>query len=146
MMPGVIAMKCRCDRGQAIVEFCVILPLLLILLVGTIEFCIVMYDEAVITNASREGARAGIVSQIPPVPVSQIQSVVSNYCTNHLISFGTNTPVTTVKGYTLWAAPSIPLTVTVSYTYSFLVLPNFLKSGRQLTLTAKTTMYYEGIS
>jgi Flp pilus assembly protein TadG len=35
------------------------------LLFGIIEFGIILYDKAMITNASREGARAGIVYSEP---------------------------------------------------------------------------------
>jgi Flp pilus assembly protein TadG len=66
----------RSYRGTAIVEFAIILPLLLVLLFGIIEFGIILYDKAVITNASREGARAGIVSQDPRVSDSEIKQVV----------------------------------------------------------------------
>ena len=43
------------------VELAIILPILLIVLFGLIEFGFILYDKAVITNASREGARQGIV-------------------------------------------------------------------------------------
>ena len=42
-------------------EFAIVMPLLFVILFGIIEFGILLYDKAMITNASREGARAGIV-------------------------------------------------------------------------------------
>jgi Flp pilus assembly protein TadG len=49
-------------QGAAVIEFALILPLLLLLLIGGIDMSLALYDKAVITNASREGARAGIVA------------------------------------------------------------------------------------
>ena len=51
----------RCQRGAAAVEFAIIAPLLFTIIFGIIEFSLLFYDKAVITNASREGARFGIV-------------------------------------------------------------------------------------
>ena len=45
------------DRGTATVEMALMLPFLLLLLLGVLEFSILIHDQAVITNASREGAR-----------------------------------------------------------------------------------------
>ena len=41
----------------AAVEFALVLPVLLLILFGIINFGTLMYDQAVITNAAREGAR-----------------------------------------------------------------------------------------
>jgi hypothetical protein len=56
--------KMKNNRGVAIVEFAIVLPLLAILLFGIIEFGFIIYNKAMITNASREGARIGIVYRI----------------------------------------------------------------------------------
>ena len=71
-----------------------ILPLLLILLFGIIEFSIILYDKAMITNASREGARTGILyradpqtGEYDPRDLAEIQAVVNNYLQNYLINF-----------------------------------------------------------
>lgn len=58
-------MKMNDQKGAAIVEFAVVLPLLLVLLFGIIEFGLIMYNKHIITNASREGARYGIVVEVP---------------------------------------------------------------------------------
>ena len=48
-------------NGAAAVEFAIVVPLLLLLLFGIIEFSLLLYNKAMLTNASREGARFGIV-------------------------------------------------------------------------------------
>jgi Flp pilus assembly protein TadG len=51
----------RHEAGQELVEFALILPLLLLLLLGIIEFGRAILAYNTIANAAREGARYGIV-------------------------------------------------------------------------------------
>lgn len=51
------ALFIRNERGQAMVELALVLPILLILFMGTVEFGRIFHSYLVITNASREGAR-----------------------------------------------------------------------------------------
>ena len=45
-------------HAQAVVEFALVLPLLLFLLVGLIELGIVLQAQIILTNAAWEGVRA----------------------------------------------------------------------------------------
>ena len=76
--------KINNQNGAAMVEFAIVLPLLLILVFGVIEFGVMFYNKAVITNASREGARAGITG----LTNSQIETIVKDYCNTNLINLG----------------------------------------------------------
>ena len=49
------------EEGQAMVEFALVLPLLLVLLFGIIDFGWLFYNKIAINNASREGARYAVV-------------------------------------------------------------------------------------
>ena len=133
--------KLKTQKGAAAVEFAIILPVLLILLFGIIEFGIILYDKAMITNASREGARAGIVYSDPIIPDSDIKKVVKDYCSGHMITFGEDSiddsdiPITRAGEN---------LTVTVTYQYNFLVLPDFVTGiVGNINLSAVTTMRME---
>ena len=53
----------RTQKGIVMVELAIIFPILLIVIFAICELGIALYDKAVLTNASREGARAGIVAQ-----------------------------------------------------------------------------------
>jgi len=66
------------DRGSAIVEFAVILPLLALILCGIIEYGFMFYLQISLTNASREGARAGI-TRIDGSATTLAVSVSTNY-------------------------------------------------------------------
>jgi Flp pilus assembly protein TadG len=140
------------EKGAAVVEFAVVLPLLLLILFGIIEFGVLLYDKAVITNASREGARAAIVygydpnlEQIQRLSDAEISAVVTSYVSAKLISFGTGTPVTTITPPDPTQVPSgNPITVTVTYHYDFLIVPAFISNFLGgINLVGATTMRAE---
>ena len=49
----------RSESGASAVEFALLLPVLMMILFGIIEFGMALYRQAILTNASREGARLG---------------------------------------------------------------------------------------
>jgi len=131
------------EKGSAAVEFALVLPLLLMMLFMIIEFGFVLYDKAVITNASREGARAGILMSDPRASAANIVNTVNAYGAGNLISFGAATTSTTVVGAPCPASGD-DIMVTVSYPYYFLVLPNFFSSlTGNINMSAVTVMRCE---
>lgn len=126
------------ERGAAAVEFALLLPVLMLILFGIIEFGMIMYSREVITNASREGARSGIVQATVKPTVGEIQTMVTNYLTGTGID--PNAVTINVIGAGL-TAPNI-LTVTVNYPYNFFV-PAILGLGNTINLTGQTVMRHE---
>lgn len=129
--------------GASAVEFALVLPILILVVFAIIEFSVALYDKAMITNASREGARAGIVFRIPPVTDEEIGNVVSTHLGASLITFGgpaaANTTVTR-NG----SNPGDELKVTVDYTYTFLLIPNIItRLSGGMTMVAETVMRME---
>ena len=55
----------RSEKGQAMVEFALILPLLLTLLCGIIDFGWMYYNQITLNNAAREGARYAVIHYDP---------------------------------------------------------------------------------
>ena len=51
----------RGERGQAIVEFALLLPILIVLVMGVLDMARAYSVLQVVTNAAREGARQGIL-------------------------------------------------------------------------------------
>jgi len=76
------------QKGATAVEFAIVLSLLLALIFGIIEFGLAIFNRQVITNAAREGARAGIVSRPVRLLNDEIAAVVVDYAEKHLITFG----------------------------------------------------------
>jgi hypothetical protein len=114
------------QRGTAAIEFAIVLPLLMVFIFGIIEFGLVFYNKAMVTNASREAARSGIVYRDPPLTVAEMQSVVDSYCGGRLISFGGGPSPTTTVPSGECTNHGDELVVNVAYQYEFLLLPDFL--------------------
>ncbi len=139
------------SRGASAVEFAIILPLLVILIFGIVELSLALYDQAMITNASREAARAGIVYRIPAVTDTEITGIVHNYLGSHLVTLGgkrspSSDPVSgaTVIVTRTGVSPGGNLRVRVGYTYTFLVLPQFTPGlGQGINMAGETVMRME---
>ncbi len=69
------------ESGQSLVEFAIVLPILLALLVGIFEFGVAWNRKQVLTNAAREGARRAVVPP-SPTPADTVDAVVDNYLTS----------------------------------------------------------------
>lgn len=65
------------EDGQALVEFALIMPFLLLFLVGIIEFGRAWNEHEVLTDATREGARKAAVYD-PAVTEADIKQVVTD--------------------------------------------------------------------
>jgi Flp pilus assembly protein TadG len=144
------------QRGTSIIEFAFVAPLFFLLLFGIIEFSVILFDKATITNASREAARAGIVFRDGDRSLANaitnenpdIIQVASDYATDYLISLGGASAITTtvsrndVNGNGIFDVGD-ELTVDISYPYSYLVLPSFVDALAGLNLGATTVMLAE---
>ncbi len=129
------------QKGTATVEFGLLLPLLILIVSGIIEFGVALYDKAVITNASREGARAGIVLRVPAVSPAEIATRVTNYTGNTLLTLGAPSVVTVE--FPVQSNPA-HLAVRVNYTFNGLALGRLLSAIQSpLVLTSTTVMVRE---
>lgn len=104
--------------GVAAVEFALVVPLLLVILFGIIDFGFMLYDKAMLTNAAREGARAGIVLREPRLTKAQVETVAHQYCQTRMIRLGGSGDCAATA--TVPASPQSlvdDLAVSVDYTY-----------------------------
>ena len=135
------------ENGATMVELAIVFPILLVVLFAIAELSIALYDKAVLTNASREGARAGIVARAAGERVSdnEIKTVVRLYAEEYLITFGDDQLLDDNididrEGYSF----GDNLTVSVNYTYDFLVLSRLISALiGDITLNATTVMKME---
>lgn len=130
--------------GAAAVEFALVLPLLLLVVFGIAEFGFALYDKAVITNASREAARFGIVFRNPKHSAAEIRDKALAYCGDYLVTLGSAaTPAVAVDQSAGTEFPN-PLVVRVTYAYSGLGLGKLLTSFTgPIVISATTTMNNE---
>ncbi len=70
----------RSHRGQALVEFALVLPLLVLLLVGILDVGRLVYAYHTANNAAREGGRQAIVDQT--------QSHIQQRAAGHAVALG----------------------------------------------------------
>jgi hypothetical protein len=52
------------EKGQSLVEFAMVMPLLLVMLLGIMEFGRAWHISQIVTDAARQGARAGAIYQV----------------------------------------------------------------------------------
>lgn len=62
-MRNTVSERSQRDRGAAAVEFAFILPILLLILGGIVDFGRAMYTQSILTNAAREGARVAVIGE-----------------------------------------------------------------------------------
>jgi Flp pilus assembly protein TadG len=132
--------------GVTAVEFALVLPLLLIILFGIIEVAILLYDKSIITNASREAARSGVVLRKERLTEADIKAVAVDYAQGKLISFAPSQPGDLAVTVAKPAQPQSQdiLDVNVSYLYRGLGLGALLTvvTG-PLQISASAAMTYE---
>ena len=132
--------KLRSESGASAVEFALLLPVLMMILFGIIEFGLALHRQAILTNASREGARLGIVQSVPPIALAAVNTKINDYLGPAGIPPGT-------VGRTIVGVPGsvtgVPVIVTLTLPYTFSVLPNLTSVASLITLTARTEMRHE---
>ncbi len=128
------------QKGIAAVEYALVLPFLTLLLFGIIDFGTALYNREVLTNASREGARAGILLSVPRPSVDDVNTVVQAYLTSAgMIPSEVSITVNGAGGVT-----GNDLSVALTYNYPFLVLSNLLPSiPDSIPITVQTVMKLE---
>ena len=145
----------ECD-GAAMVEFAIGSTVLIMLVLGIIEFGLLWYQKQIITNAAREGARYGVTYQtdvngvrLAPQNITTpytIQTVVTNYLNNSLPTGSFTVTVaddpTNTGGYTL-GTKGKPIVVTVNCTNKMDLLSGFIPSLKNITFKAQSTMNCE---
>jgi Flp pilus assembly protein TadG len=120
----------RDERGQAVTEFALVLPILALLLFGIIQFGLVFNNYVTLTDAVRAGARKAAVSRQTSDPAGNACNAVNNAATDLDLS-QLQCSVTST-----WQ-PTTDVTVTASYPYSIDLFGIVLKSGRMNSTTTE---------
>jgi hypothetical protein len=58
-----IRRRVRHERGAELIEMALVLPLLMLIIMGIMDFGFLFREMSIVTNAAREGARAGILPE-----------------------------------------------------------------------------------
>ena len=128
------------QSGAAAVEFALLLPVLLLIVFGVIEMSIALYNKTVITQASREAARVGIVLASPRASDAVIAQRVTDHAQPVLVQLGQAGQLTT----NVDRSNPAQIRVTVQYTYPGLLLGGWIgRSDNDWKISASTVMVYE---
>jgi len=132
------------EKGASAVEFAILLPLFLLIVFGIIEWGLYLFNDHIITDASRRGARLGILQASPRISVADIRTEVLTYANDNLVTFGIRTPPQ-IDVPAICTTFGDDLAVNVSYNYTFLLLPALTagKVAPSKTITARTVMKCE---
>ncbi|MEX0658940.1 MAG: TadE/TadG family type IV pilus assembly protein [Egibacteraceae bacterium] len=114
------------DRGAAALEFALVLPLLLLLIFGTVDFAMAYQRHVTLAHAAREGVRAWALSDpdAPTDPTPTTQGAASGLpaasvtvaCATALIPGGPWAPVACSDP----CLTGTPARVTAQYDYTFI--------------------------
>ncbi len=135
--------RLRSQKGAALLETAITLPLILLVSVSIFEFGRAYQVQQVLTNAAREGARIAV---LPEYTDAQVTSVVRTYLTDGGLTAVDPTILRNVAVGTATASR-----VTISYPFNFMVLnpvarlvkPSSTLGNGALTMQASALMRNE---
>lgn len=105
--------------GASAVEFALVLPVLLLLILGMVEFGTLFYRQAIVSWSSREAARLGIVQAIPKPTAGEVKAMATSVLTQAGLGAAPVTITVTGAG----GAFGTDLTVLVESPYRFQFVP-----------------------
>jgi Flp pilus assembly protein TadG len=114
----------RDERGAAAVEFALVVPLLLLMVLGVAEFGRAYHIQASLSQAAREGVRVMALQNDPAAAIAATRAAAPTLTLTNISVSPTNC---VASGLTPTA------TATVTVTYSFTFLSSLFGSGRTLT-------------
>lgn len=129
-------LKGRREDGNIMVELALALPLLLLIIAGALDLGLLFWEKHVLTNASREGARAAAkaidngTNVVAEKTRSQVRQVVQNYLDRfHVKDLSGERLVLNDSNFNYtWAGSGYGTLVTVTLNqipYKMMLLPNF---------------------
>lgn len=141
--------RARSERGVALLETALTLPLLLFVAIGIIEFGRAYQTWQILTNAAREGARIAV---LPGTDDASVTTRVQTYLEAGHIGNSTGATVTITRNnvISIGTGTATGSRVEVSYPFEFMVLQpvaNLVVEGstvgEALTMTASAMMRNE---
>lgn len=114
-------------RGQAMVEFAMVLPIFILLVMGIMEFGLLFHEYMVVTAASREGARAAAVGGTDAEVTTAAKNAASSV--NKGLLNATVTPSTRLKGTSVTVTVSNPVKINTPLISAMFPVNPILVSG-----------------
>jgi hypothetical protein len=124
--------RLRGESGQALAEFALVLPALMAILLGIIQFGVVFKDYLTLTDAVREGARKAAVSRNRVGRDAYVKSEVVKSGAD----LGSEFDSTDVEVTSTWG-PGEDVTVTAYFPFSIDVLGFVIRKGELKTVAVE---------
>lgn len=126
----------RNEKGQALVEFALVLPLLLALVCGIIDFGWIYYNQISLNNAAREGARYAVVHYADD-PLQTWKTEAETRMMNSMVGISSaNAIISDPEGQQITASVTSDTKILTGFTSTIL-------GKRSVTLHASCTMRLE---
>jgi Flp pilus assembly protein TadG len=112
----------KCERGAELIEFALVLPLLLFVFMGIVDFGLMFQRFEVVTNAAREGARIAV---LPGYATADVTSRIDDYLTTAGVATTGSNPTVSVTNVPIAAGAGPALQgkrVQVTYTSTYLFI------------------------
>lgn len=134
-MKNLMHNKQRGERGQTLVEFALIAPVVLLILMAILSFGLAFSWKIMLNGAAREGARIGAVGSNTATVVSKVMANLSSLPNSNTVSVSiatTHTDGTTLGNNTDARETGGYITVTVSYNAQVVNIPGIISGNRSL--------------
>src|SRR5689334_15637197 len=115
-------MRLRRAQGAAAVEMALVLPLLMLLVLGALDWGYYFFVAQIVTNAAREGARAGTLHETAAEGVSDANTTAAAYLSLNGLDPGRATLNVTPAGDAIRVEISYPVGSLTGY--SEIVVPD----------------------
>jgi Flp pilus assembly protein TadG len=136
----------KSERGAALLETAITIPLLLLISVAIFEFGRAYQTWQVLTNAAREGARVAVISGTSD---DQVRAAVRTYMTAGRLTNAATAPIAVQRNQPLGDRSGSAITIT--YPFNFIVLNPVVRlvvpdsgTGAPVNLSAFAIMRNEG--
>jgi Flp pilus assembly protein TadG len=125
-------LKRRKEQGQDLVEYALILPIFLLVVMGIFDMGRAVYYYSALQNSVREGARYGIIH---PEDINGIEDAVRQKAVG-----------LDIRGLDIFTSYPTNETIQVRATFSFPIITPFigaLFNSSEISLSGQTTMHIE---
>ncbi len=113
----------RSERGAELVEMALVLPILLLLIAGIVDFGFLLHSYQVSTNAAREGARIAMLPGYDADGWDTVKQRVVDYYTSAGLTQSTDNVTVAPEAIALGGgATAAGVRVSAAYTYNFLLI------------------------
>jgi len=133
--------RLRNQRGAALIETAITIPLVLLVSVSIFEFGRAYQTWQVLTNAAREGARVSILTDQTD---NQVTAAVRNYMTSGRLPNAASAPIVIERNVAFGGATASR--ITIAYPFNFMVLSPVAKLVQRTSSLGNGTLTMSAVA